>query len=217
MKQMLIVFICCMALLLTGCDMLSGGLLSAIEEAERNAASTPTRTPRPDRDTDPTPSQAPGWGGSGAVQGAASPEASSFPFRFTAQDLYGDTVTEAALGDKEIFFVHLWATWCPPCIAEMPELGQVVEMYSDRVGFFGLLLDYDTDRDAALRIKESSGANFLNVDANLPDFRELMRLVESGFVPTTILIDREGNVIGDQIIGARGLGYAVDLDAALNR
>jgi len=39
------------------------------------------------------------------------PAVSSFPFKFTVEDLYGEVITDASLGDKDIFFVHYWATW----------------------------------------------------------------------------------------------------------
>jgi len=142
---------------------------------------------------------------------------SYFPVKFSTLDLSGNTVTEESLGKKEIFFVHYWATWCPPCIREMPELGEIVQKYSDRVGFIGLLDDYDTSRDIAVEIKNASGASFLNVDAYIDEFRGLTRLLDSGYVPTTVIIDSNGNMIGDQIIGAYGLGYAQFIESALNR
>ena len=235
MKKVIIVVICCIALLASGCGTLLIGMLGDLE-----SSGTSDRADRVDRDTS-TPEREPGQGNEqspggsdpsggqdasggqdpGSGSDSAPPEApsgdSSFPFKFTALDLYGNTVTEASLGDKEIFFVHYWATWCPPCIAEMPELGEVVKAYSDRVGFIGLLDDYDTSRDTAVMIKEATGAEFLNVDAYHSDFSELVRLVSSGYVPTTVLIDRDGRVIGNQLIGAFGWGYAQHIEDALNR
>ena len=96
---------------------------------------------------------------------------SIFPFSFTAADLYGNTVTEDTLGEKRLFFVHLWATWCPPCIAEMPDLSEVVLMFEDEVGFIGLLVDFSTNSSIALEIKEASGtpASFVNIDVDTPE------------------------------------------------
>ena len=138
-----------------------------------------------------------------------------FPYKFTAQDLYGNAVTEESLGEKEVFFVHYWGTWCPPCLAEMPELGKVVQKYGDRVGFIGLLDDYSTNRAGAVRIKEETGADFINVDATHKDLRAVLKLVESGYVPTSVLIGKDGKIIGEQIIGAHGSGYADFIEAAL--
>jgi len=233
MKKIIIAFTCCAMLILAGCGSLISDLVNELEarEAANNpSTSTPsTSTPSisepastPPASTQPTSSPTDNTPDNNSPTETGDPSDPStsiptFPFAFTAVDIYGETVTEATLGNKEIFFVHFWATWCPPCIAEMPELGEIVQMYSDRVGFIGLLEDYDTSSDRAIAIKETSNAVFLNIDANHRDFQGLLRLVQSGYVPTTILIDTNGNVIGDQIIGAYGRGYADFIEDALNR
>jgi len=152
-----------------------------------------------------------------ASSSGSSSGAFLLPFRFTALDLYGNTVTEASLGEKELFFVHFWATWCGPCVNEMPDLASIAQRYGDRVGFIALLDDYNTGRSAAIRITESAGVTFLNVDARLSDLQPLYRLVQSGYVPTTVLIGRDGSVIGGQIIGSPRGGYDSYIDAALSQ
>ncbi|MCL2165345.1 MAG: TlpA family protein disulfide reductase, partial [Oscillospiraceae bacterium] len=138
-----------------------------------------------------------------------------FPYSFSTQDLYGNQVTAASLGEKELFFVHYWASWCGPCINEMPILAQIALDYGGRVGFIGLLDDYSTSKDAATRIAETSGVAFINVDARHSDFGDLLYKVQSGYVPTTILIDKDGNIVGNQIIGAMGEGYRQLIENAL--
>ena len=135
-----------------------------------------------------------------------SPEASSsaFPFPFTAYDLHGNHVTEAVLGDKDMFFVFYWSTWCPSCIQALPELTQLASEFGDRMGFISLQGDFFTARDAGIRIVENAEVPFITVPALHHEFQDLMELLRSGFVPTSVIIDRDGNVIGDQIVG-RGL------------
>ena len=155
----------------------------------------------------------------GLVPGMLYAQSNTFPFPYTfsAQDLYGRAVTEKALGEKEIFFVHYFATWCPPCVSEMPDLATIARRYGDRVGFIALLDDYRENRAAAIRLAENSGIPFIMVDAEHRNFRTLLRMLQSGYVPTTILIGRDGRMVGEQIIGAYGLGYASFLDSALGR
>ena len=143
---------------------------------------------------------------------------SIFPLSFTTTDLFGNTVNETTLGEKRLFFVHLWGTWCPPCVAEMPELSEVAIMFEDEVGFIGLLDDFKSNKSRALDIKEVSGtpASFLNVDAHLPELAVLLNKLNTGFVPTTILIDGDGKMIGEPIVGARGLEYRTYIEDALN-
>ena len=42
---------------------------------------------------------------------------------FTAQDLEGNTVDQSILADHKLTMVNVWATFCTPCLSEMPELG----------------------------------------------------------------------------------------------
>lgn len=141
----------------------------------------------------------------------------AFPYDFSAEDIYGKTVTQTDLGEKELFFVHYFATWCPPCVKEMPDLSVVAEKFGDRVGFIALLDDYKSNKAAAIRIAENAGISFIIVDAEHKNFRALLRMSQSGYVPTTILIGRDGKVIGGQIIGAHGLNYANYINKALAR
>jgi thiol-disulfide isomerase/thioredoxin len=141
----------------------------------------------------------------------------AFPYAFSAGDIYGRPVTEKSLGEKELFFVHYWATWCPPCIKEIPDLAAIAKRYGDRVGFIVLLDDYQDNKAAAIRLAENAGIPFIMVNAKHSNFRTLLQMVQSGYVPTTILIGRDGKVIGEQIVGAYGLGYANFIDKALAR
>jgi len=139
-----------------------------------------------------------------------------FPFSFTAKDLYGNTVTEESLGEKQLFFVHLWGTWCPPCIMEMPDLAVVAREYSDRVGFLGLLNDYSTNLEGAISINESANKpdTFITIDAWLPELNSLLELVQTGYVPTTVIFTSTGEMF-EPLIGAYGAGYAAILDEIL--
>jgi thiol-disulfide isomerase/thioredoxin len=142
-------------------------------------------------------------------------DAFAFPFAFSAEDIYGKRVTEKSLGEKEIFFVHYFATWCPPCVREMPDMAKMAKKYGDRVGFIGLLDDFQENKAAAVRLAEKAGIPFFMVDAGHKDFSSLLRMVQSGYVPTTVLIGRNGKIIGDQIVGAYGLKYADFIDKAI--
>ena len=58
-----------------------------------------------------------------------------FP-EFTATDTQGNTFTlSEALKDHEAVLINLWATWCPPCEREFPDLNDVYGRYGDRVAF----------------------------------------------------------------------------------
>ncbi|WP_338039136.1 TlpA disulfide reductase family protein [Maribacter litopenaei] len=41
----------------------------------------------------------------------------------------------AKVGDGEITFISYWATWCPPCIAELPSIDGLYQDYGDKISF----------------------------------------------------------------------------------
>jgi len=138
-----------------------------------------------------------------------------FPFSFTAEDIYGNTVTEASLGEHELFFVHYWATWCGPCIAEMPDLAQLEKDYGDRVGFLVLLGDFD-NKSGAIDIYNNHGfpdiENSITVcGTTFDDQHEIMKMMNIMYIPTTIIIDADGNML-EHLIGSQFENYAKYLD-----
>ena len=182
--------------------------------AETAAGTGPAGNPAPDSGQTEGPQPAPE-----PSDKNPDPSAGAFPYVFAAEDLYGNPVTEKALGEKRLFFVHYWATWCPPCVAEMPDLAGLAKDYRNDVGFLALLGDYDSNIDGAKKITESAGVpdSFIMVDANLPDFEELLSMVSSGYVPTTVILGTNGDMVGSQLIGAYGTGYAELLDILLGQ
>ena len=140
-----------------------------------------------------------------------------FPFAFTAEDIYGNTVTEAALGEKQLFLIHHWATWCGVCVGGLPVLSKVAESYGDRVGFIGLVDDYQTNLSKAKRIAESSGvpSSFIMLDAQDKELSAILVLVQSGYFPTSVIIDGSGEMFEPKLIGSYGERYALLLDILL--
>jgi len=64
----------------------------------------------------------------------------------------GDEVLRAFRGDARIRVVNIWATWCVPCVAEMPQLEAVSSsMRADGVEFIGVTLDDAIPGDRAER------------------------------------------------------------------
>ena len=84
----------------------------------------------------------------------------------------------------------------------MPSLAELAVEFGDRVGFLSLLTDFDTGREAAIDITEWAGAPFITIDVFNSDLNYLLRLLDSGFIPTTVLIGAGGEVIGGQLVGA---------------
>ncbi len=128
---------------------------------------------------------------------------------FTAKDLEGNTVTEDIFSQKDLTVVNIWGTFCPPCIEEMPELGEWAEEMPDNVQMVGLIIDIagEDDKehhDMAVTITERAGAAFPQIIAN-SDFADILQGVVG--VPTTLFVDKEGNLVGEPVVGAYVDGY----------
>ena len=95
--------------------------------------------------------------------------------------------------------LNFWATWCPPCRAEMPSLDHLAAEYSqdDLV-----VMTMSVDRDGEAQIREfydQIGASHLGIFRD-PDMKLARHLRVFG-LPTTLLIDAQGNIVA-QLVGA---------------
>lgn len=157
---------------------------------------------------------------SNSVEEAAAPEqdsGSAMP-AFTAKDLDGNTVTESIFSDKDLTVVNIWGTFCGPCIREMPELGTWAKDMPENVQLIGLVIDIAGDEDTehhdlAVSIMQNADADFTQIVAN-QDFADILKDVYG--VPTTMFVDKDGNIVGDPIIGANVDGYKEFVEDYLN-
>ena len=52
---------------------------------------------------------------------------------FTAITLDGETVTQDIFQDHDLTMINIWATFCGPCLSEMPDLGEIHEEYNSDI------------------------------------------------------------------------------------
>lgn len=145
--------------------------------------------------------------GEGSSQGSESESEGSSQEKifgeFETVTLTGEPVTQEIFGEAELTMVNIWATYCSPCIQEMPELAELAREYEDRgVQIIGLLSDVSEPEDAtAMEIVEETGADYMHI---LPSAELQMNLLSRiSAVPTTVFLDREGNMTGSAYAGAR--------------
>ena len=145
----------------------------------------------------------------------ASPVAKNVP-NFTAKTITGETVTNEIFASKKITMVNIWGTFCPPCIAEMPELGEIARSMPADAQIIGLICDASEDAtrqiQKAQEITGQAGADFVNI---VPDENLLNFLSGVEAVPTTIFVNSKGEVVGRAIIGADIEGYKDELQKLL--
>ena len=90
----------------------------------------------------------------------------------------------------------------------------IAEEYGDRVGFFTILSGFNDDKDTALRITEAVNAPFITVGLNTSIAGAFGRYFESGYIPETLLIDGNGNII-ESIVGGSADEYRIAIERAL--
>lgn len=90
----------------------------------------------------------------------------------------------------KVIFINMWATWCPPCIKEMPSLNRLYQKYkdSDKIEFLFVEMDNDYEKAEKFLIKNKYNIPLYSINDNLPV--EL----ETSSIPTTVIIDSKGEL-----------------------
>jgi len=145
--------------------------------------------------------------GANAVEQSAPQEIKmdkqKFP-AFETQNLQGATVTNEIFKQKKITVINIWGTFCPPCVGEMPELGEWARNMPEGAQLVGLVCDIRGANDSrtievAQKITQKANADFINL---VPSKEMMAYLQNVEAVPTTIFVDAEGNMVAEPVIGA---------------
>lgn len=133
-----------------------------------------------------------------------SGEASPFK-NFSGQDLDGNSVDDTLFSGNAVTVVNFWFTGCKPCVAELSALNDLNEALKEMGGeVVGINTEtFDGNEDAikeAKEILESQGAAYRNLSIS-SDSDAGKYASEIMAFPTTILVDRNGNIVGDPMLG----------------
>lgn len=125
--------------------------------------------------------------------------------KFDTLDLQGNQVTDAILQKADVTMVNIWATWCPPCRAELPDIGNLERKYRQKgcqvIAICSDVTDEDSDvLEEAKNIIKDAGCDFVVLQNN-ESFAVIYDNIQG--YPTTLFFDKNGNVIGDVMIGSR--------------
>lgn len=117
---------------------------------------------------------------------------------FTLPDLQGHAIQLTALRGK-VVFVNVWATWCQPCIEEMPTIQQLYERLHTR----GLeILAVNLDALGAQVVVPFMQSRQLTFPALLDTKSFVQRLYRTTGVPESFIVDRSG-ILVDKVVGPR--------------
>jgi thiol-disulfide isomerase/thioredoxin len=112
---------------------------------------------------------------------------------FQLKGLNGKTVAFESLKGK-VVFMNIWATWCPPCIAEMPNIQSLYEKVgSDKIAFVMLSVD-EAGMEKVKKFIDKKGYTF-------PVYMPASQFPQefySNAIPTTFIISPEGKIVAKQ-------------------
>jgi thiol-disulfide isomerase/thioredoxin len=117
----------------------------------------------------------------------------------TLPDMDGKSQALAQWRGK-VMVVNFWATWCPPCLEEIPEFVRMQEKFGHRgLQFVGIAIDN------ADKVREFAAKFRMNYPVLVGEMEaiELVRKVgnERGGLPFTVIMDRKGRLIGTELGG----------------
>lgn len=124
---------------------------------------------------------------------------------FEGQDTEGNIVSSSILSESKITMVNVWATYCIPCLREMPGLGELAKEYDPGdFQIIGIISDVqegapEKTLDYAVRLIEQTGADYPHLLLNESLYRAL--LTEVNAVPTTFFLDENGTIL-DTVVGS---------------
>jgi thiol-disulfide isomerase/thioredoxin len=113
---------------------------------------------------------------------------------FMINDLSGNPVSTANFAGK-VVILSFWATWCPPCREEIPELIQLATRYKDRLEVIGISMDDDNGPDDVKKVQAFAAKMGMNYPVAMAT-KELVK--EYGGVPalpTTFVLNRDSQVV----------------------
>ncbi len=109
---------------------------------------------------------------------------------FFMADEDGKVISLAHFED-EVVFMNIWATWCPPCIAEMPSINSLYEQFNEEDGIKFVLVSMDEDFEKAKDFMQRRG-----FDMPIYHYRtKVPGTYESNVIPTTYVISRDGRLM----------------------
>jgi len=91
----------------------------------------------------------------------------------------------------KVLFLNFWATWCPPCVAEMPDIQSLYKHYKENKNIVFLMVSVDQNPKKAHNFIKRKGFTFpvFFPGGSLPE------IFQTQVVPTTFVINQKGKIV----------------------
>lgn len=109
-------------------------------------------------------------------------------YNWNLKGLNTETINFSEFEDK-VIFVNFWATWCPPCRAEMPMIQDLYDDYKDKIAFVFVTTE-NWNTVSAFFNKNGYDLPAYNSISNPPQ-----KFTETNSIPATYLLDKDGTIL----------------------
>ena len=132
-----------------------------------------------------------------------SSEISDKTLKFKTLTLDNKEVTQDVFKDYDLTVVHMWGTYCMPCVKEMGDYAAFYKDLPDNINMIAIVIDVydgiDTNVSSANEILSNAGAEFVNV-RNSDSLYDLLKSIQ--YVPSSAIVDKDGHIVGKILDGA---------------
>ena len=143
---------------------------------------------------------------SSAQESSQVTEEEPFILTFEASTIDGDAVTSDIFADSKLTMLNVWATYCNPCLSEMPDLGEIAASYDTSMfQMYGIISDVvegdETEKlEEARELITQTGADYPHLLLNQSLYSNLVGGVSG--VPTTFFFNQDSELLG-YLVGAQ--------------
>ena len=152
------------------------------------------------------------------TQDSSNSDASPFK-NFSGKDFDGNAVDGSLFSNNAVTVINFWFNGCKPCVAELSKLNELNDTIQSMGGeVIGINTETFDGNEAAMKeassILESQGAKYRNfsIDSDSDAGKYASNIMA---FPTTILVDRNGNIVGDPMLG--GIDDQSNYDALMKQ
>ncbi len=124
-------------------------------------------------------------------------EISDKTLKFKTLTLDNKEADQNIFGDYDLTVVYIWGTYCGSCIKEMDDYAALHKDLPDNVNLMGLMVDVydgiDSNVSDANKILDAADAEFVNIRTS-DSLYDLLKQIQ--YIPSSVIVDREGHIIG---------------------
>lgn len=192
MKKILLIIILCLSLVFVACDSNDNTENESIENLQEDEMYSEESENNED------------------IKDESVEEESVFDLSdFSTIDIYGESI-DSSIFEGKYTLVNVWATWCNPCVVEIPDLIKLNEnIDSENYQVIGIIGDTYTETEEnieeAKEIVETLGITYTNIVPNDEIGTEVMSKIQ--YFPTSFIVDENGQVVGDVVFGAKDYDF----------